>query len=183
MKFSAAQIADITSRILVTSPGNLSSNNAKAFKLRYDSFVNDSTATLSFGMAQSYDALYLLAYGIVGSGVANPQGMDIGGAFSKLVPGPNAMKTLAVGLNQISDATQTLVNGGSFDFDGASGPLDFDLNAHSAPSDIDIECVSADMASPPNISTPSSGAVYSAESSALVGTVTCGGALTFMTGN
>jgi branched-chain amino acid transport system substrate-binding protein len=56
----------------------------------------------------------------------------------------SAGTTIVVGPNTINQAISALQGGGSINFDGASGPLDFDPATGEAPSDIDIWCVDID---------------------------------------
>lgn len=113
---------------------------------RFDNFVgryNSSPqgAALSpdiFGPAGAYDATYLLAYS-----AAYPYGGQITGpslaeGLKRLVP-PGLPSP--VGQASINSAFEELKAGRNIDFDGASGPLDFDVRTGEARSDIIFLCL------------------------------------------
>jgi branched-chain amino acid transport system substrate-binding protein len=76
-----------------------------------------------------------------------------------------------VGPGGIKTAIQTLGSGSKIDIDGASGPLNFDLNLHEAVSDIDVWCVSKDGSQNPIFI--SSGQSYDASAGKIGGTFSC----------
>ncbi len=92
----------------------------------------------SFGAAGSYDAAYLLALSAVSLGAGELTGKALAQGFSRLVP-PG--ERIQVGASRINRAVTDLSAGQNIDFDGASGPLDFDLQHGEALSDISIWCV------------------------------------------
>jgi branched-chain amino acid transport system substrate-binding protein len=120
-----------------------------------------------FGTAGAYDSLYLLAYDIVALGTQPITGANLANAMAKMVGG----QKLAVGAANIKTAIQVLESGNAIDIDGASGPLDFDLNAHEAKSDITVWCISKDGNGNP-IFAPS-GRYYDAPSGSMKGTFAC----------
>jgi branched-chain amino acid transport system substrate-binding protein len=81
--------------------------------------------------AHAYDALYLLAYGM---GVAGPEGEgdDIALGMRKLV----GTTALEVGPDNFAVALGEMSQGATYDFRGASGPLDFPAGETEAPGDI-----------------------------------------------
>jgi len=128
---------DLRRRLLGTVPG---SDNAiyRLFKSRYESFIKDGTGAESFGTGTSYDALYLIAYAIAATSDKPLTGANIAEGMKRLVPpGPESKP----GSTNINAALATLISGGNLDFNGASGPLDFDLATGEAPSDIQIWCL------------------------------------------
>ncbi|MFO0676049.1 MAG: hypothetical protein U0169_05915 [Polyangiaceae bacterium] len=135
-----------------------------AFSLRYQSRFDSSPAY--FGMAGSYDALYLVAYGIVASGQKSLTGTVLADAMKRMIGGTK----VDVGPNRIEDAVQILAAGGAIDFEGASGPLDFDVSKNEAPGDVDIWCVGKDGSGAPMFE--SSGRAYRAAANAIAGTYT-----------
>jgi branched-chain amino acid transport system substrate-binding protein len=136
----AAVGADTTgtlrSRIVGTSPGT-NNDNFKAFELLYTSIIKDSSSPGVFGAAGAYDATYLLAYSAASLGAMPITGASLAQGMGALVP---QGAPIAVGESQINPAFSTLTTG-HIDFDGASGPLDFNLTTGEAPSDIQVWCV------------------------------------------
>lgn len=120
-----------------------------------------------FGMAGSYDSIYLLAYAMASLNGKPIDGTSIAGGMSALVGG---IKT-EVGPTGVKTAIQTLGSGSTIDIDGASGPLNFDLTLHEAVSDIDVWCVSKDGAQNPLF--VSSGQSYDASAGTMGGTFSC----------
>ena len=135
------------------------------FSLRYQGKYGKPADV--FGMAGSYDSVYLLAYAIASLGGKPIDGTSIAGGMSGLVGG---LKT-EVGPGGIKTAIQTLGSGSKIDIDGASGPLNFDLNLHEAVSDIDVWCVSKDGSQNPIFI--SSGQSYDASAGKIGGTFSC----------
>jgi len=154
----------LRARIRGTVPGT---NNTLfgAFSIQYQGKYGSSANV--FGMAGSYDALYLIAYDIVSLGTQPITGASLAGAMSKMVGG----QKLAVGASNIKTALQVLESGNAIDIDGASGPLDFDLNQHEAKSDITVWCISKDGTGNPVFA--SSGRYYDAPSQSMKGTFSC----------
>jgi len=130
---------DVRKRILGTAPGT-TSQSFRSFRVLYQSKINDGTSADTAGAANAYDALYNLAYAAVAIGDKPLTGLNLKDGFAKLVP-PGA--ALDVGAQQINSAFQTLSAGESIDFNGASGPLDYDLTTGEAVSDIQIWCVAS----------------------------------------
>lgn len=124
-------------RVTGTIPGttNILFN---AFRSEYNSQFMDGTSPDVFGSAGAYDATYLLAYGAVSLGAEPITGPALVESLKKMVP-PGA--TVDVGTDAINGTLMTLANGGSINFNGASGPLDFDVTTGEAPSDIQIWCM------------------------------------------
>ncbi|AKV00991.1 Branched-chain amino acid ABC transporter, amino acid-binding protein [Labilithrix luteola] len=131
---------ELRRRIFGTIPGT-NSANFKTFRILYNSFVKDGSSPDMGGTANSYDALYNVVFAAVAIGDKPLTGANLKDGFAKIVPpGP----TLNVGSNQINTAFQMLLAGQSFDFVGASGPLDYDLATGEAPSDMLIWCLPSD---------------------------------------
>jgi branched-chain amino acid transport system substrate-binding protein len=117
----------------------------------YDAFIGKyegmfgAPAPRIFGMAGAYDSVFLLAYLATGVGSAPLTGEAMEKQFARLVTGTK----IEVGGTAMNDAFRILQSGGSFDFGGASGPLDFDLATGDARSNIDVWCVGKDAAGAP----------------------------------
>lgn len=131
---------DLRRRIFGTIPGT-NSANYKTFRILYNSVIKDGTSADIAGTANSYDALYNLAFAAVAIGDKPLTGANLKDGFAKLVPPGVALN---VGSNQINTAFQMLLAGQSFDFVGASGPLDYDLTTGEASSDMLIWCLPTD---------------------------------------
>jgi len=136
-------------------------SNLNALRARYD---NVSTVPFVPLVPFAYDALYFTAYGIAATGQASLTGPAIAEGFAKLVP-PNT-GTVDVGLNKIPSALNTLGGGGGIDFNGASGPLDFDTKTGDAPCDIQVWCINGNSTGFNN-----SGYYYSAKTASMQGTI------------
>lgn len=155
-------------RILGTVPGSNSAQWA-AFRQQYLSKFGQSPTPDVFGTAGSYDALYLLAYAAVAAGDQRLTGTVLAEGMARLVPQGT---TIDVGGAQMNLAFSLLQNGENADFNGASGPLDFDLATGEAPSDIQVWCLSKDAsgkAGPAH----SAGMVYDATTGYLLGKLAC----------
>ncbi len=156
---------DLRKRILGTVPGT-ANDLFKAFQKAYSGAFTDSTSPDVFGTAGAYDSAYLLAYSIVASGAQPITGATIASGFSKLVP-PGTPTN--VGGLQINGAFGLLTAGQPIDFNGASGPLDFDLATGEAPSDIQVWCLPrGDAGAGPGTS---SGLFYNAATGLLEGSI------------
>ena len=151
-------------RVRGTVPGT-SNTLFNAFNIQYLGKYG-SNATV-FGMAGAYDSLYLLAYGMVSLGSQAITGANLASAMSKMVGG----QATNVGAAGIKTAFQILQSGNAIDINGASGPLDFDLQKHEAISDITVWCISKDGSGNP-IYAPS-GRFYDATTQTMSGSFSC----------
>ncbi len=134
--------ATVRTRVRGTVPGT---NNPlfQAFSLKYQG--KNGTPANVFGMAGSYDSIYLLAYALASLGTKPVDGTGIASGMDKMIGGA----AIDVGTANIQNAFTTLGGGASIDINGASGPLDFDTTQHEAPSDIDVWCVGLDGSNNP----------------------------------
>lgn len=155
---------DLRKRIRGTVPGT---NNPLflSFSGNFSAAYPKVSANV-FGAAGAYDSVYLLAYATVSLGDAPITGASLAGAMSKLVDGDPSK----VGGANINAAFQALQAGKNINFEGASGPLDFDLATGEAPSDIQIWCMPKSGAGVAQSST-FSGLYYDAATGALTGSV------------
>jgi len=112
--------------------------NLNTLRVHYKSVTNVPFVPL---VPFAYDAIYLTAYGIVGAGNVPLTGPAIAEGFKKLLP---PAPSLEVGLNNIPSALSTLTNNRTLDFNGASGPLDFDPTTGDAPCDVQVWCINHD---------------------------------------
>ena len=152
------------SHVRGTVPGT---NNAlfQAFSLKYQGKYG-SPANV-FGMAGSYDSIYLLAYSIATLGAKTVDGTGMAAGLDKMVGGA----AIDVGTANMQNAITTLEGGAAIDINGASGPLDFDTTQHEAPSDIDVWCVALDGSNNPQFA--DSTRSYDSKTGSMVGTYQC----------
>ncbi|MEW5851636.1 MAG: hypothetical protein AB2A00_22795 [Myxococcota bacterium] len=142
-----ANDATVRNRVLGTVPGTKNANYDR-FRLNFTS--NESSLPYQgtdpdvFGTAGAYDALYLLAYAAVAVGepVTGPRLVE---GLKRMVGGGTVINA---GAAQINDAfTAVAAADGRIDFNGASGPLDFNTDTGEATSDIQVWCVSVSSGS------------------------------------
>jgi branched-chain amino acid transport system substrate-binding protein len=117
----------------------------------------------------SYDAFYLLAYGVVALGDEPVTGPSLSRAIGRLLP-PG--KPVDVGPLAILDGLGALRGGANIDLEGTIGHLDFDPATGEAPVDMAILCVGVDRT---GVATEGieSGMVYDAHADKLVGELAC----------
>ncbi|HEY1954800.1 MAG TPA: ABC transporter substrate-binding protein [Polyangiaceae bacterium] len=154
----------VLARVRGTVPGT---NNPlfQAFALQYQGKYQ--AAADVFGMAGSYDSIYLMAYSIASLGSSAVDGTGMANGMDKMVGGVPT----DVGTGQMQSALSALKGGGAIDINGASGPLDFDLNQHEAPSDIEVWCVVLDGKGNPSFIP--SGRSYDSATQQMVGMYKC----------
>jgi len=161
---------DLQKRILYTSPqlGTVENNAFLRFKDNFTYFADanyppDQATIIKgtagwFGLAGTYDSVYLIAYALTSLGAggsgARATGEDIVHTMKKLTSGETAELYRA----RITQASNTLRTGGTVKVSGASGPLAFDLKTGDVAADIPIACL--DIGG----STQSAGLVYRTES-------------------
>jgi branched-chain amino acid transport system substrate-binding protein len=133
--------ADRRKRIVGTVPGSTAPDFTK-FQKDYRARISDGTTPDQY-TAAAYDAGYLLMYALAGIGDSFPSGPNMVLGLDRVVP-PGTL--IEVGAGQIG-AAFTILSGPPKDhinYQGASGPLDFDITTGEAESDIQIWCVQAD---------------------------------------
>ncbi len=141
--------------------------NAKFVTHYNETFAEKITRTVAPNT--SYDAFYLLAYGVHALGDRPPTGPNLARALTRLMP-PG--KPVDVGPADIFDAYKTLAAGKNIDLDGAIGKLDFDVETGEAPVDMAILCVNVDHEGRA-FDTVESGLVYDAATKKLTGAMRC----------
>jgi branched-chain amino acid transport system substrate-binding protein len=118
--------------------GEASGPDWDEFKNEYKLAFGDKTVPDAYS-AGAYDATLLLAYAIAGSGNKPLKGSIINDGLKKTaIPGS---KVIEAGYQQVNDAFKEMSAGGTIDYNGASGPLDFDPNTGEADANIQIWCV------------------------------------------
>jgi branched-chain amino acid transport system substrate-binding protein len=157
--------ADLRGRVKGTVPGKQGANY-QSFALRFENRWGQAPGTFT---ENAYDAAYLIAYAIVATGEVRPTGAQIAEGLTKTTGGQT---DVVAGPNELNAGFNAMSSGGAIDYDGASGPLDFDIEKGEAAADIDIWCVELDNMNEAIF--VSSGEFYSAEMNQVVGTDTCG---------
>ncbi len=162
--------ASLRTRISGSVPGT---NNAlyQDFLTEYQGQFNDGSNPTTFGAAGAYDIVYMLGYAasaLLAPGVKTTtiHGSDLANGMASLVPGGSRAE-LDVGGNNINQAFSSLIAGTGIDYNGASGPLNFDLKTGEAPSDIQIWCVNQ-----PSSTEINSGLYFDAANLSLTGAFT-----------
>lgn len=162
-------------RIRGTVPGAPRSSNAfKSFVAKYEGAYGGPAPSV-FGMAGTYDSAFLLGYLLAAAGEQPITGDVLQRGFARLVTGTK----IEAGGTNMNKGLAALTAPGSFDFEGASGPLDFDLATGEATSNVDVWCVSKGTAGKPAF--VPSGRLYDAEVGSVTGTydlAACQGAAT-----
>lgn len=161
---------DLRRRILGTIPGTNHSTPGSvfsSFKSRYLSVVKDGTSPDVFGAAGAYDATYLLMFAFAAIGPLEPTGPHLATGLAALVP-PG--EKVIPGSSEVNDVFKAIADGASVDYDGASGPLDFDLSTGEARSDIQVWCLPKDEQGTATVA-QNSGLYLEATSGTLVGTI------------
>ena len=129
--------ADLNERILGTAPGArrspLYSGFEKSFRGAFDN--RDPGNLAEFG----YDAAYLVAYAIAIANRVSPTGRDLAQAMRNV--SCKGKTKVPAGSDRFSAYFKTAEIEGCIDFDGASGPLDFNPDTGEALSDIAMWCV------------------------------------------
>lgn len=161
---STTSNADLRARVKGTVPGKQGANYQQ-FALRYEQRWGTVPGTFA---ENAYDAAYLIAYSIVATGEVRPIGEQIAEAMKRMTGGQT---DVVAGPNALNSGFNALSGGGAIDFDGASGPLDFDTEKGEAASDIDIWCVELDNQM--DAVFVSTGEFYSAATGAVTGNDTC----------
>jgi serine/threonine-protein kinase len=158
---------ELRRRFLSLTSASATASNAR-FVDRYGSAYPDSI-TRTFSPNSSYDAFYLLAYATYALADEAVTGAALARAIGRLVP-PG--RTVDVGPSGIFDALNGLASGAHIDLNGATGPLDFDLDTGEAPVDLALLCVKASAEGFAD-STVESGLFYDATAGVLRGAMHC----------
>jgi ABC-type branched-subunit amino acid transport system substrate-binding protein len=129
----------VRTRMLGIVPGTNNEVFSK-FRSKYGGTYDAREADTS-GPSHSYDSVYLLAYGAVAVGDAPITGTALAQSMSRLTSGVK----IDSGPGQLTTAYGELGRNGNIDFNGASGPLSFDLmTGDSNISDMQFWCISQD---------------------------------------
>jgi branched-chain amino acid transport system substrate-binding protein len=128
---------DLRKRIIGTFPGR-ETPLYNEFKSRFKSIYQEDPGAYA---ANAYDAAYVLSDALVATSDQTASGALLSQGLGSVVSG----QKFQAGPNSLSPAYAALLTpGGSIDYDGVSGPLDFDLATGEAPADIDVWCIVLD---------------------------------------
>jgi ABC-type branched-subunit amino acid transport system substrate-binding protein len=142
LALSSASKAGLAPRVLGTAPGG-NGANVDAFLAHYADAYSDGTAPQTFGVAQTYDALYAIAFAAAAAAKPSPQGTELAAALAGLVtPGDAAAPVpIEVGPGGIAPALAAIAAGQPLRLDGASAPLAFDPAADDVTTDVQVWCM------------------------------------------
>ncbi|MBK7580565.1 MAG: ABC transporter substrate-binding protein [Myxococcales bacterium] len=134
---SVSSNATLRQRVFGTAPGRTTAQY-QAFKSRFKAFyANEDPLTYA---EHAYDAAYLAAYALVATSDVPATGAAANLGLARTVGGV----AIPAGPNQLNTAFSALLNqDGAIDYDGVSGPPDFDVNKGEAPADVDVWCINA----------------------------------------
>lgn len=128
--------ADLEGRILGTAPQNVGDPAYRPytqFRLSYEADHDEDPDELQF-VANAYDALHLVVLAAAGGGGITGPELAVG--MARLSEG----ESVAANSQGASRAVSILRDGGTVDFEGASGRVDFDENGDPSPSKIVLWC-------------------------------------------
>lgn len=154
-------------RVRVTSPGTdaATNQNYQKFTSAYESLygTDPNGGPEVFGGAGAYDIVYLFSIATVAAQDRPITGAELSRGLARTSKGTG----INIGQAQLNTAFSTVSSAmGTIDFNGASGPLDWDLKRGEAISDIVIWCLPKNgMDSIP------SGLLYSAANDSISGTL------------
>lgn len=151
---------ELRKRVRGTVPG-VQGSAYGAFKLRYKAFIGEDPLAYS---DTGYDAAYLLAYSLVAVGNKPITGASISDGLKHMSKGT----PIQTGPDDINKAFGAIQAAGEIDYNGASGPLNFDPATGEAKADIDIWCVGRNAMKQATFF--SSGAHFDATQNKIVGT-------------
>ncbi|MEM9691776.1 MAG: ABC transporter substrate-binding protein [Myxococcota bacterium] len=153
---------ELASRIRGTAPVQ-EGPNFSSFAFSFETATGNAPSVFT---STAYDATTLIAFALVAGEGASP-GFAVANGLTKLSDGTR----IDAGPAQLSTGFAALADGGTIDFVGASGDLDFDPETGEAQSNIDVWCVDPNAGSARFLST---GLVYDATAGMMVGGFTCG---------
>jgi ABC-type branched-subunit amino acid transport system substrate-binding protein len=156
----------VRARLRGTLPGKPESSLFGSFRDRY--LAKYPEGAPDPGAANAYDATYVLSYATVATGNRPLTGRNILASVRRLVS--SAGETIDSGPDDVLEGLGILNGASSFDLNGVSGPLDFDLTTGDVETDVEVWCLSRDGAG--GVALHDSGERYSAAAKAMVGRFT-----------
>ena len=131
--------SDLAQRILGTAPGARQSTEFARFSNTFFGQFKESPGNLA---EFAYDAAYLFAYAAGNSRKRSPTGNDLAVALKSLSCKGAGTQRVIAGVNVIDSFGKAMTEP-CIDFEGTSGPLDFNNDTGEAPSDIALWCPDA----------------------------------------
>lgn len=122
---------ELEGRIWGTGPRNVAEIDYQPytiFRLKFEQEMNDDADNYQF-VANAFDALYTVAFGAAAEGTTGP---EIAEGLGRLDDGPDIFPSTS----DAADALETLADGGTVNYEGASGPINFD--EHGDPESMPI---------------------------------------------
>ena len=161
-------------RILLTSPGSRTAP-ADALLARYFDIYRGVGDKEAFGMPQTFDALYATAFALATPAASAPGAVPTGQTTSaglRLLLGARASAKIAFRPSTIEPIFTAVASAAPIDVEGASGPLDFDVEAGVAEASVQVWCVQRGDVGPPRFAF--AGLEYMPPAAALTGMLTAG---------
>jgi branched-chain amino acid transport system substrate-binding protein len=169
----ATSNADLRGRILGTAPGANPNDylDLRQFMIAYQTTFGAGSSPEIFGVAQAYDAVYVIAYAAAAVSKANLVGSDVTAALRRILSADaGAPVVIDVGPDGVSTAFGAIQAGRSIALNGASAPLAFDPQRGDLATDVQVWCI-APRGGDGGMAFVSSGATYYAASRTLDGSV------------
>jgi ABC-type branched-subunit amino acid transport system substrate-binding protein len=140
----AATSPTLGTRAFFVAPGDVESQNGPMRELlfRYRALYNPEAPAETYGITQSFDAFYLLAYALAHVRNTDVSGRDVREGLLANVVGLDAA-VIEAGHEGIDPAFAAILSGGAVSLRGASGPLAFDAATGTPSSDVQIACIAS----------------------------------------
>lgn len=143
---------------------------ANAFFNRYKNVFQTPTESI-YGMPESYDAGYIIAYLYAATHWKGAVTADaLSKAFPSLVEGSSAIDN---GPSAFNGAIQTLITGGKINYNGAVSPFDWDSKTGEAPYNSNVWCVQVNANTNSLFFQQNAGQIWRYTSGQLEGNFTC----------
>ncbi len=130
----------LPARVIGTAPGARTSGRYNNFANRFENVFDKAPGNLA---EFAYDTVYWLAYGILLSGQEYPSGQALAEAMQRVSCKDEGSVTNPERPTEFYSFAASLDSKSCFDFEGVSGPLDFDPETGDAQSDIAMWCLRA----------------------------------------
>jgi branched-chain amino acid transport system substrate-binding protein len=136
-------VRPVIERIRGSIPGPILSSTFDAFRGDYNGKFPADPETghgaTTFGASGAYDIVFMIAYSTIAARGAPITAEQLARGFASL--SDTEATTIQAGSTSIGQAASILGDGGTINFEGASGSLDFDLSTGEAASPIQIWCI------------------------------------------
>ena len=127
--------SSLEGRIWGTAPRNIGELDYQpytSFRLRYEENFDDDPEEMQF-VPNAFDALYVIGLGAAAGGFTGP---EISDGMTRISDGETYLPTAT----NVQPAMSALAAGDSINFDGASGPLNFDEHGDPEPTPTALWC-------------------------------------------